>query len=240
MTASASFADLKAGLDVRAGGRIVAASADACSTGFDALDRALAGGFTRGTIATLEGAPSSGRTAVLAGLLERATRDGLAAIIDDGSLYPPTLDVAGVRLERLLIAAAQTPAAIARSADILLRARAFGVVAMPAPALRATVWSRLGGLAQKAGTLLLALGPQAGTELGYFASTRVRCAIEGVVWSGSRGVLCELAGYDVRAHVLKHRRGAPGAAAQIRIADESTTLMQRRSGNVAVPARAVV
>ncbi len=226
-----TFATLKAGLDVRAGGRIVAARSDALSSGFSKLDEVLHGGFPRGTIATLEGAPSSGRTAVLARMLAGATRRGLTAVVDDGSLYPPDLERAGVRLERVLIAQAQTRVEIARCADILLRSRAFVAVAMPAAALRATVWSRLGGLAQKSGAVLIALGVQANTELAYFASTRVRCAIDRVVWSGEPGVLCELAGYEVSAHVLKARRSAPGATAQLRIVDE-------RIGHAALRSRA--
>jgi hypothetical protein len=212
-----TFADLKAGLDVRAGGRIVAATTEAFSSGFAELDRALSGGFPRGTLATLEGPPSSGRTAVLAGALAQATHRGLAAVVDDGSLYPPDLERAGVQLERMLLVSATTPVEIARCADILLRSRAFAVVAMPAAPLRATVWSRLCGLAQKSGAVLFALGTQASTELGYFASTRVRCAIDRVIWSGKSGVLCELTGYEVNAHVLKHRRAAPGATARLAV-----------------------
>ncbi len=211
-----TFADLKAGLDVRAGGRIVAATAQAFPSGFAGLDQALSGGFPRGTLATLEGPPSSGRTALLAGALAEMTRRGLAAVIDD-SLYPPDLERAGVQLERVVFVTAGTPAEIARSADILLRSRVFGAVAMPAVPLRATVWSRLCGLAQKSDAVLFALGTQASTELAYFASTRVRCAIDRVIWSGESGVLCELAGYEINAHVLKHRRAAPGAIARLAV-----------------------
>jgi hypothetical protein len=219
-TMTTTFADLKAGLDVRAAGRIVAAVSDALPSGFPELDAVLAGGFPRGTVAALEGPPSSGRTSLLACVFAQATRRGLAAIIDGGALYPPDLQRAGVRLERLLIVRAQTPLEISRCADILLRSRAFSAVAMPAVHLRATVWSRLGALAQKAGTVLFTLGVHASTELAYFASTRVRCAIDRVVWSGEPGVLCELAGYEVSAHVLKARRSAPGATAHLHVVDE--------------------
>lgn len=210
------FMSLKAGLDVRAGGRIVAATAEAFPSGFAELDRALSGGFPRGTLATLEGPPSSGRTALLAGTLAEATRRGLAAVVDDGSFYPPDLERAGVQLERTLFVTAVKPVEIARCADILLRSKVFSVVAMPAAPLRATVWSRLCGLAQKSGAVLFALG-NAGTELAYFASTRVRCAIDRVIWSGESGVLCELAGYEINALVLKHRRAAPGALARLAV-----------------------
>lgn len=222
-----TFATLKAGLDVRAGGRIVAAQNDALPSGFAELDGVLGGGFPRGTIATLEGPQSSGRTALLAGVLAEATRRGMAAIVapgeGEGALYPPDLERAGVRLERVLMTDAGNAASakdVARCADILLRSRVFAAVVMPAVPLRATVWSRLGGLAQKAGAVLFTLGVHANTELAYFASTRVRCAIDRVVWSGQPGVLCELAGYDVSAHVLKARRSAPGATARLHILDE--------------------
>jgi hypothetical protein len=237
-----TFATLKAGLDVRAAGRIVAARSDALSTGFSELDAVLSGGFPRGTIASLEGPPSSGRTALLASVLAQATQRGLAAIVDDGTLYPPDLERAGVQLERVLVVSAGSAASaktIARCADILLRSRAFAAVAMPAVPLRATVWSRLGGLAQKAGAVLFALGVQANMELAYFASTRVRCAIDRVVWSGERGVLGELAGYDVSAHVLKARRSAPGATAHLPVIDESRGPFERIS-NAAVRSRACV
>jgi hypothetical protein len=224
-----TFEALKAGLDVRAGGRIVAARADALPSGFSELDEVLCGGFPRGTIASLEGPPSSGRTALLASVLAETTQRGLAAVVDDGTLYPPDLERAGVQLERVLIVSAQTPLEIARCTDILLRSRAFVAVAMPAVQLRATVWSRLGGLAQKAGAVLFALGVNASMELAYFASTRVRCAIDRVVWSGERGVLCELAGYDVSAHVLKARRSAPGATAHLHIVDERVSYAALRS-----------
>ena len=217
-----TFATLKAGLDVRAGGRIVASCSEALSTGFTPLDRALAGGFPRGLLATLEGAPCSGRTAILAGVLAQATRSGLAAIVDDGTLYPPGLERAGVRLDRVLIVQAHSPLETARSADILLRAQCFEALAMPAVPLRATVWSRLCGLAQKAGTVVFVLGAQAGSELAYFASTRVRCGVERVLWSGDAGLLADVAGYDVGAQILKNRRAAPGAVARIRILRESS------------------
>jgi hypothetical protein len=213
----ATFESLKAGLDIRAGGRIVAAVADAFASGFPALDEALSGGFPRGTVGTFEGAPSAGKTALVAGMLARATSDGLAAIVDDGSLYPPDLERAGVELERLLIAKAASALETARSADILLRSKSFSLVVMPAVPLRGTVWSRLCGLAQKSGTLLLTLALHPSTELAYFASTRVRCAIDRVVWAEGSGLMGGLAGYEMHAHVLKHKRAAPGAVARLQI-----------------------
>lgn len=212
-----TFASLKAGLDARAAGRIVESGGKPVSSGFAELDRALAGGFIRGSIATLEGDTGSGRTAILAAALASATRCGLAAAIHDGTLYPPDLERAGVVLDRLLLVRANSPLASARCADILLRSRAFSLVTLPAVHVRGTVWSRLGALAKKSDALLLTLG-QASTELGYFASTRVRCAIDRIFWTEGSGVWRELAGYEVCTQVFKHRRSAPGAVARLRIA----------------------
>lgn len=211
---AAAFAALKAELDVRASGYVVAAAGDGCSTGLAALDEALGGGFPRGTLATLEGPASSGRTAILAAILARTTQEGLAALVDDGSLYPPDLERAGVALERLLVAQTRGATPAARCADVLLRARSFAVVAMPSVSLRTQVWSRLCGLAQKAGSVLIAFGPPAG-EPAYFASTRVACAIERVQWSSELPLWNGIAGYELSARVLKHRRTAPGRVARL-------------------------
>ncbi len=70
-------------------------------TGFPELDRALGGGFPRGTIATLEGPAGSGRSAIAMRLLAAATAGGLGGLIEspqdaEGALYPPALAAAGV------------------------------------------------------------------------------------------------------------------------------------------------
>lgn len=222
---NSTFAALKAELDARAGGRIIASAPDALSSGLPELDQALGGGYARGTLVSLEGpAGCSGRTAVLAATLAGITGRGLAAIVeapfaggDGGRLYPPDLARSGVVLDRTLFAQANSAIEIARCADVLLRSKAFAAVAMPAAALRATVWSRLCGLAQKSGAVLFALGSDAGNELAYFASTRIRCGMNRVVWHRS-GVLGELRGYEIDARVLKHRRASPGAVAHLHAA----------------------
>lgn len=223
MAAPAAFAALRERLDARHREATAAAFAlgdDALvRTGFSALDRILGGGFPRGTIATLEGAPSGGRAALAARLLARATQTGLAAAIGL-DLFPPALAAAGVRLERLLIVPVRDPLAAARAADIVLRTHAFTVVAIPVlPSGRGTggtMWTRLASLAHRANALLVATGDEASTELRYFASIRLEAAIERVRWNGPSGHLAELAGYDVRAVVRKHKRAAPVGDALIR------------------------
>ena len=158
-------------------------------SGLGDLDTALGGGFPRGIIATLEGAPGSGRSALAARLLAVATGHGLAALVEapagaEGSFYPPALAAAGVDLERLLVVPAENASGIARATDILLRAAVFGVVVLPAIALSATAWTRLASLAHRAGALVIALG-DASDELRYFATLRVQCRAARVRFAGT-------------------------------------------------------
>ena len=235
------FARLKAGLDVRAGGAVVSGGAPLRPVGLPPLDEALHGGLVSGAIASFEGALSSGRMAILAHLLARTSHQALVAVIDDGGLYPPDLMRAGARSDRVAVVPATMPATVARAADILLRSRAFSIVVMPGLQLKATVWSRLTALAHKADVVLVTLSADANDELAYFASTRLRCSLERVIWSNQSGIFCELAGYEVAAQVLKHRRGAPGAVARLRIvaARDGAPLRERAIERQQRPLRAV-
>src|SRR4030088_330676 len=126
MTADPAFAALRERLDRRHRETTAAAFAlgdeALVRTGFDALDAVLGGGFPRGTIGTLEGPPSSGRSALAARLLAAATQRGLGAIVGV-DLFPPALAAAGVRLERVLVVAAPAPPEGARAARNIVRAR---------------------------------------------------------------------------------------------------------------------
>src|SRR5471032_1217521 len=239
MAIDSAFADLRQQLDHRfrdtTAAAFTVAEGSVAASGIADFDRVLSGGFPRGTIGTLEGAPSSGRTALAARLLAVATRRGLAAVVGD-ELFPPALAAAGVRLERLLIVPVAGPVEAARAADILLRSGAFGVIVIPAlPSGRGTgsaTWTRLASLAHRANALLLALGNEASGELRYFASVRVETAIERVRWNGPAGHFGTLAGYDVRATIRKHKRAAPGASALI-----SCTTFEDRAPFVALRER---
>ena len=189
-------------------------------SGLGTLDAALGGGFPRGVVATLEGPPGSGRSAVAARLLASATAGGgLGALIEspagaEGSFFPPALAAAGVDLGRLLVVHAPDAAGVARGADILMRSAAFGVVVIPAVVLRAVVWTRLAGLTHRANAVLVAVGAVASDELRYFASLRVRLQPSHVHFAGESGPFCTLAGVGVEAAILKHKRAAPGRRAQ--------------------------
>jgi recA bacterial DNA recombination protein len=183
------------------------------------LDAALGGGFPRGTIGTIEGPPSSGRSTLAARLLAAATRRGLGALIGV-DLFPPALAAAGVRLERLLVVPVSEPVAAARAADIVVRSGAFTVVVIPTlPSGRCTgsaMWTRLASQAHRANVLLIALGDEASAELRYFASVRLETALVRVRWNGPAGHVSELAGFDLRAIVRKHKRAAPVGDALVR------------------------
>jgi recombination protein RecA len=76
------------------------------STGFESLDRALAGGLPRGRITELFGGPSGGKTTLALQIVAHAQKDGLsAAWIDAEHGFDPAFAVdQGVSLERLPVA----------------------------------------------------------------------------------------------------------------------------------------
>ncbi|MEO6835246.1 MAG: hypothetical protein ABI231_04995 [Candidatus Tumulicola sp.] len=210
-----AFAALKAGLNASAAAAPPRLALEALiPIAVPALDRILGGGFPRGALVTLEG--NAGRWSIAARLVAQVTSRSLAAIVDDGGLYPPDLARAGACLERVLIAPARTPLSIARSVDILVRSRTCRLVLMTAPNLRAAVWMRLANLAHRAGVLLIAIVTHATSQLAAAAALRLDCTLERLIIHGTRGLWCTFAGYDVRAHVRKHKLAAAGACARVR------------------------
>jgi hypothetical protein len=179
------------------------------------IDALLGGGLPCGSLVTLEGHGSAGCRSIAAALLAQATRCGLGAIIDGGELYPPALEAAGVRLDRLLIVPARTPAGAARAADLLLRSRTARVVVMAAAALRAAVWVRLANLAHKAGALLVVLVSRAAVELCAIAAIRLSCCIERPVVRGTRGIWAVFAGFELRAELRKHKHAPSGTCVSV-------------------------
>jgi len=191
-------------------------------TGLPDLDRVLEGGLPSGALIALEG---GGSWSVATALLVQATARGLVAAVDDGSLYPPALEAAGVDLARLLVVHPPREAlAQARAADLLLRPGSFALVALAAPPVAHPVWQRLALLCERAGSSLLvidatAMGPQAAAP----AVVRLRCEIEEGLWEGPPGHLSRLAGYRVRVVVRKHRRGRIGGEAVIEMRCEGVS-----------------
>ena len=195
---------------------VAGAPADVLASGLGRLDAAIGGGFPRGAISTLEG--GAGASAVALRLLARGTARGLAALVElpagaGGRLLPAALAAAGIDLERLLVVAAADAAGVSRAVDILLRSAAFNVIVMPPVVLAQTVWTRLTSLAHRADCVLLVAGGDASPELRFFATLRVKLRPHRVRWSGGIGIFATLAGIDVEATVMKHKRAAPGKIA---------------------------
>ena len=169
------------------------------------IDALLGGGLPCGSLVTLEGYGTTGAHSLAAVLLAQATRNGLGAVIDGGELYPPALEAAGVRLDRLLIVPAATPVRAARAADLLLRSRTTRVVVMTAMTLRAAVWTRLANLAQKAGAMLVVLTTRTIAELSAAATVCLSCRVERPVLTGTRGIWGVFTGFELRAELRKHK-----------------------------------
>jgi len=188
------------------------------------FDQRLAEVDIRGSIAHAE---MLGRCGIITEADSRTLVDGLGALLNEVREDRVEWDLSAedihmnveARLGELIGPAAGAREA-ARAADILLRSGAFEVSVMPTlPSGRGTgsaTWTRLASLAHLANAVLLALGSAASDELLYFASVRVETAIERVRWNGPSGHLGELAGFDVRAIVRKHKRAAPVGEALIR------------------------
>jgi hypothetical protein len=189
-------------------------------TAIPELDLLLGGGFPAGIVATLEG--KTGCWSLAAGLVARMTRRSLVAILDDGSLYPPTLAQAGASLERVLVVPARKAIAIARAADILLRSRICRLVLMPAVALRDVVWTRLAALAHRSGALLIVVATRAGAALQSAAVVRLHCVLERIITHGQRGLWGTIAGFELCVDVRKHKYLAAGRTACVRVEHEET------------------
>ncbi len=213
----AAFAALKAELSAKASLTSLPVHG-AVATAIPELDRLLDGGFPPGAVVTLEG--TTGRWSVAAGLVAAITRRSLVAILDDGTLYPPSLAQAGAHLERVLIVRARKALEVARAVDILLRSRICRLVLMPAIALRDVIWTRLATLAHRSGVLLIVMALRAGAALSAAAELRLHCALERIVMHGTHGLWGSFAGFDLCLNLRKHKHLLAGRQAHVRVGRE--------------------
>jgi hypothetical protein len=141
-------------------------------TGIDAVDDLLFGGFPRGQLSEIHGAPSSGRTALALALLAHATDAGsLVAWIDPGDrLDPASAHEAGAFLRRLFWLrgkrhdARGLPDAVAAAGTLtgsgLFEAIVLDLAGVPAAALRrlpGATWLRLQRLLESQPTAFVLL-----------------------------------------------------------------------------------
>src|SRR5215831_15705688 len=102
-------------------------------TGDAALDAALGGGLRRGHLSEAIGAPSSGRSTLVARLLAAATARGeAAAIVDTYDTWDPaSADAQGVTLSHVLWVRERGDAMRALKAfSLILQAGGFGLVVL--------------------------------------------------------------------------------------------------------------
>ncbi|MGH9406631.1 MAG: hypothetical protein ACRD3D_12455 [Terriglobia bacterium] len=184
----------------------------------------------RGELTEICGAESSGRTALLLAILAKAAENGeLCALVDGRDMLDPhSAAAAGVDLNRLLWVRCRQVEQALRSAELLLEAGGFGVVAIdlagvPVPFMRRislSAWFRLRGAVRNTRTALVVLErePTAGTSASLVVclETIRRCWSRWLELSskstGSGGMRHEspshawlLSGFSSQAEVLRSR-----------------------------------
>jgi hypothetical protein len=199
----------------------------ALATGIAGLDDLLRGGFPRGQLSEVHGAPSSGRTALVLALVARLTRAGsLVAWVDPGDrLDPGSVDAAGVDLARLLWLRGEGRGRDARTLmravsalGTLLGSGLFeavvldlaGIAAAVRQRLPGTTWIRLQRLIEDQPTALVLIGDGHVAHGPAGAALALRSAAPR--WSGQPPARV-LRG--VGAEVREARRGLRGASVEL-------------------------
>ena len=210
------LSDLPAG--VRIGCTVEPDPGRRLSTGNEALDALLEGGFPRARLSEVSGPDFSGRTSVLYGLLASTTAAGeVGALIDPADRFDPhRAGIAGVHLPALLWVRPPDARRALRCAEILLAARGFALVALDLAESAAvsppdSAWARLARRTSESKSALVAF---TGRRLaGSFASLCLGLARARPVWL--RPPL--LGGLETRAEVLRQRGGVAGAGTHLHV-----------------------
>jgi len=184
------------------------------ATGDASLDAALGGGLRRGHLSEIVGAPSSGRSTLVARLLTAATARGEAtAIVDACDTWDPASASAhGVALDRVLWVRETGDAVRALKAfSLVLQAGGFGLVVfdladVPPLAIRrfpSTTWMRAARLVESRDTVALLVGGErisrsAGGATLALATSRTN-------WRGATARARLFTGVDPAPRVVKAR-----------------------------------
>jgi hypothetical protein len=234
---STSVAELRSLIERRWHGvsaRVGAAPAPGLLTGDSGLDIALgSSGITRGRMAELFGAPSSGKTTLAFAILAARTRAGdIVAWVDSSrAFFAPAAAAAGIDLRRLLVVRPSGAAAARRAVDALVRGGACTVVALDCAGLsdplRAHHCARLVSQAEKTGTVLLVLSGGDVPAVASFSSVRMRADGLAPHWQSGNAGSRRLAGCVVSVTVAKSRTAAPGKCVRVeaRIPDVAGTFL---------------
>ena len=191
-------------------------------TGIQSLDALLDGGFPRGRLSEIVGAPSCGRTALMSVLLAAATRRGeVTAVVDlPNALYPSTLSAAGTDLDRVLWVRPPSVRTSLKCAELILTAGGFGlaVLDLSLPGIQRLplyVWPRLVRTAKQAGTALVILTHH--HVAGSAAAISVDLTLQHARWNPR---LFE--GLTTRVLVTRNKHGAPGRTVTLAISDKQS------------------
>ena len=207
------------------------------STGVEAFDQALSGGWPRGHVSEVVGPPSSGRTSVMMATLAAATsKGGVVAVVDVADRFDPACAVAaGMDLDRVLWvrgpditwgAPQSTVGDLAvrrglRAFDLIVRAGGFAVVVLdladvPERAVRAlpaSTWLRLAHVHEGRDTVGLLVGP---APIGRSAGGVSVCLRGTGAWAGASAQSRRLAGLKVQPQVARSARIGRSAAMRTR------------------------
>jgi RecA/RadA recombinase len=201
------------------------------SSGIQALDDVLEGGWRQGEVSEVVGPRSSGRTTVLvAAMASATTAGGIVGLVDTVDRFDPAgAAKAGVDLDRVLwvrgpqIGVEQSRATLIdrsvhqalRAADLLIRAGGFTIVAfdvadIPPRYLRGlphTTWMRLAHANAGQPTVCLLVGEAAMGRSARGATLELGAAGR---WTGASPQSRRLTGLDIQARVrdARHAIGA--------------------------------
>jgi recombination protein RecA len=170
-------------------------------TGIAALDKAT-GGIPRGAITEITGGTSSGKTGIALSMLAASTGRGeMCALVDAADAFDPASGAAsGIDLDRLLWVRCRGLDPALRSADLLLQAGGFGIVAvdltdLPQQAVAAAplaTWFRFQRAIEHTPTILLLIARESAAKSA--AALVLRTRMKQADWSGqvngpSHGIL---------------------------------------------------
>ncbi|HWE48334.1 MAG TPA: hypothetical protein VG273_00995 [Bryobacteraceae bacterium] len=172
------------------------------------------GGIPRGTLTEIAGPGSSGRMALLCGMLAEATAgDEFCAVIDANDGFDPVSAAsAGVRLSQVLwIRCGGNAEHAMKAADLLTQAGGFGLVAIdlaetPAKMLRQiplASWYRLRQAVENTRTALVTVGSHAHTS--SCPALKIELSRKRIGWRGREPVRL-LGGFEGQAARIKNHR----------------------------------
>jgi recombination protein RecA len=181
-------------------------------TGMTALDTALGGGLRRGHVSDVAGAPSSGRTTIVARALAAATARGeAAALVDACDTFDPASAAAqGVDLSHLLWVRldGRDPAIAVKAYSLVLQAGGFGLAVLDlgdvAPVtlrrLPATTWMRLSRIVEGSETAALLVG--ADRVARSAGGVTIACEAAAAGWQGGAPRARVFSGLDPAPRVI--------------------------------------